>query len=200
MPKGVPHTEEDQIRRRRGIFEVAARLFSKKGFAETSMREIAEAAGVGKSTLYDYFAKKDDLLLFFIEEEMRLLNQTTAESAGRAMDAPTKLRQLTELQFEFLERNRAVALLLVREAQRLGPQSQRWWMEKRQEYLRLLHNVIEQGISERAFREVDPAFSARALMGLMTLIFLEGVGGSPAEMAARSLDIFLNGIRADAHG
>jgi AcrR family transcriptional regulator len=54
MPKGIPLTEEEQARRRKEIFHASVHLFLSKGFNETSMR-IAEAAGIGKSTLYDYF-------------------------------------------------------------------------------------------------------------------------------------------------
>ena len=80
MPKGIRLTEEEQARRRREIFDASVRLFLKKGFSETSMREIAAAAGIGKSTLYGYFRTKDDVLVFVVEEELAEL-----ERRGRAI-------------------------------------------------------------------------------------------------------------------
>ena len=53
MPKGVPLTDEEQARRRQEVFNASVHLFLEKGFSETSMREIAAAAGIGKATLYD---------------------------------------------------------------------------------------------------------------------------------------------------
>ena len=50
MPKGIPLTEEEIDRRRHEIFHSAAALILKQGFSDTSMQEIARAAGVGKST------------------------------------------------------------------------------------------------------------------------------------------------------
>ena len=55
MPKGIPLTEEEIDRRRHEIFQSSVTLILKQGFDNTSMQEIAQAAGVGKSTLYDYF-------------------------------------------------------------------------------------------------------------------------------------------------
>ena len=48
MPKGIPLTEEEQAKRRHEIFHQVVGVFLKKGFQETSMREIAEAAGLGQ--------------------------------------------------------------------------------------------------------------------------------------------------------
>ena len=71
MPKGIPITEEELARRRREIFHAAKHLFVEKGFNETSMREIAEVAGVGKSTIYDYFSSKDEVLIYFLHRPLR---------------------------------------------------------------------------------------------------------------------------------
>jgi AcrR family transcriptional regulator len=50
------------LSRRQDILEVAAQLFMSKGYAETSIRDIATDAGVRPASLYHYFASKDDLL------------------------------------------------------------------------------------------------------------------------------------------
>jgi AcrR family transcriptional regulator len=73
MPKGIPLTESEIDRRRHEIFHSSVALILKQGFAGTSMQEIARSAGVGKSTLYDYFPIKDHVLLFMFEEELDLL-------------------------------------------------------------------------------------------------------------------------------
>ncbi|RPJ43795.1 MAG: TetR/AcrR family transcriptional regulator, partial [Chloroflexi bacterium] len=67
MPKGIPLTEDEQIARRHDIYRVSVALFLEKGFHETTMREIAQAAGMGKSTLYDYFKTKDEILISYVE-------------------------------------------------------------------------------------------------------------------------------------
>ncbi len=196
MPKGIRLAAEDIVRRKREIFEVAARLFLKKGFAETSMREIAEAARVGKSTLYDYFPEKDDILLFALEQEMAKRNRAAAELAELDTDAVTKLGKLVELHYEFLACNQTVTLLLA-ESLRLKPRNLKRLIDRREEYRHILQSVVECGMQEGHFRQVDVPFALEALIGLMTLAFFEGFQGDPPEMARRAVDIFVNGICAN---
>src|SRR6266567_2655057 len=58
------------------IREAAIRLFSSKGFDQTSLREVADAVGITKASLYYHYASKLDLLLAIIEpifDELRLV-------------------------------------------------------------------------------------------------------------------------------
>ena len=61
MPKGITLTPEQQAARRSEIVDIALRLIAENGFQKTSMREIADLAKMGKSSLYDFFKTKDDL-------------------------------------------------------------------------------------------------------------------------------------------
>ena len=92
MPKGIPLTEKGKNRRRREILDAAMRLIVEKGFLEVSMREIAEAAGVGKSTLYDYFPFKDEILIAYIVEEVHHNEAAAVEIMAMDLSASEKLR------------------------------------------------------------------------------------------------------------
>jgi AcrR family transcriptional regulator len=91
MPKGIPLTEEEIDRRRHEIFYSAVALILKQGFAGTSMQEIAEAAGVGKSTLYDYFPTKDHVLLFVFEQELNIFQEQAEGLAAQEIPVEEKL-------------------------------------------------------------------------------------------------------------
>lgn len=54
-------------KRRSQIVDNAKILFKQKGIVNTNMQEIAEISGVGRSTMYEYFASKEDLLLYVRE-------------------------------------------------------------------------------------------------------------------------------------
>jgi AcrR family transcriptional regulator len=198
MPRGVPLSEYEKQEARSRIFKVAARLFLKNGFHETSMRELARAAGMGKSTLYDYFPSKAELLLFFVEQEMDITHRAASEIAGQRIPAPVKLKHILQSLWAYLDENRAMASLTAREASRLGADETARMNRRRAEYRKILEGVIEQGIREGAFREVDPTLAASALHSMMTMPFYDwlrrGEPGGAEGNADMIVDLFLKGI------
>jgi AcrR family transcriptional regulator len=74
---------------RRAISDVATRLFAERGFDAVTVEEIARAAGVSKVTLFNYFARKEDLV---IDRETEMLELVRA---ARSPDGPVAaLREL----------------------------------------------------------------------------------------------------------
>ena len=71
---------------RERLFRAALNLFAQKGFAETTVEDITEAADVGKGTFFNYFPSKDHILLAFVE--MQLGKLETAIEAARQADEP----------------------------------------------------------------------------------------------------------------
>jgi AcrR family transcriptional regulator len=199
MPRGVLLSDEEREAVRWQIFAAATRLFLQQGFHETTMRQIAKALGMGKSTLYDYFPTKDDLLLYFVEQEMVVLNRTAAAIATQELDALEKLRRLLRAHFDYLSANREMAALLTREVSRLGSASTRQVLERRLEYRRIMQDIIQQGIDEGTFRPVDPALAASALHSLITMPFYDWLrrkeGGGVEMMADTLVDLFVHGVQ-----
>ena len=61
------------------IIEAARKLFHKFGFKKVSMDEIANAAGVTKKTIYMHFPSKEELLKYFIKEELTNMKNIVEE-------------------------------------------------------------------------------------------------------------------------
>jgi AcrR family transcriptional regulator len=77
MPRVIPEYKEAAKNR---IIQAAIRVFSKKGYQDTSMDEIAKEVGVTKATLYLYFESKKDLL----KKISMLASQTLRENLHRS--------------------------------------------------------------------------------------------------------------------
>jgi AcrR family transcriptional regulator len=73
-----------EIRER--LFRAALQLFAKKGFAETTVEDITEAADVGKGTFFNYFPSKDHILVAF--GEMQLGKLEAAIEVARRTNEP----------------------------------------------------------------------------------------------------------------
>ena len=197
MPKGIPLTEEEIDRRRHEIFHSSVALILKQGFAGTSMQEIADAAGVGKSTLYDYFPTKDHVLLFVFEEELDVFQAQAADLAAQAMPVQEKLIQILEAHLEYLLNNKNFFIELSTQVMQLGQAGQQRIMKKRYAYQDLLRAVLEQGVREGVFRPVNTRLATRALIEAMeVLVYTTRPTGTPREMLADVLDIFMHGIQA----
>ena len=65
--------DRQRLRRHRTILFSAAKLFETKGFAETTMEEIAALAEVSPPTIYNYFRSKSDILLGLLEVDKELM-------------------------------------------------------------------------------------------------------------------------------
>ncbi|HSO13730.1 MAG TPA: TetR/AcrR family transcriptional regulator [Anaerolineales bacterium] len=195
MPKGIPLTEEQQTKRRHEIFHQVVSVFMKKGFHETSMHEIAQVAGLGKSTLYDYFKAKDEILIYFFEDQLNDLTNEAQKIALQNLSADKRLRQVMEKYMEILQSNKSLFMRLTAESQRLKPESQKQIQDKRHAYQDLIRALIDEGIREGVFRKVDSLLAARLLLSAMTpVVYGSRFTGTPQEMLKETLDIFFKGI------
>src|SRR6476646_9896589 len=73
----------DHDLKRRAILDRSAELFAERGYARTSMSEIAEACGSSKALLYHYYENKEQLLYDLLEAHLIKL-----DGAVKAADAP----------------------------------------------------------------------------------------------------------------
>jgi len=195
MPKGIPLTKEEQEKRRHEIFHQVARIFLKKGFQETSMQEIAQATGLGKSTLYDYFRTKDEILIYFFEDQLNDMTTEAQKIALQNIPADKRLRQIMEKYLESLLANKNLFLKLMQESQRLKPESQKSVQQKRHAYQDLVCALIDEGIREGVFRNINSLLAARLLVsGISPIVFGSRFAGKPDEMLNELLDIFFKGI------
>src|SRR5687767_14772674 len=61
---------QNKERTRKEILRAALELFSKKGFFRTTTKQISDRAKIAEGTLFNYFKTKEDLALYFFEEEL----------------------------------------------------------------------------------------------------------------------------------
>lgn len=107
--------EQKKARTKKAILAAAVKLFSHKGYEETSIQDLAHAAGIGKSTVYTYFRAKEEIFLAFCEEE---LDYSFAKlQSEQVKDEPLieELLRLFLIQFQFVTENREFGRILLRE-------------------------------------------------------------------------------------
>jgi len=199
MPKGIPLTEEEQQRRRKEIFDATVHLFIEKGFKETSMRQIAKTAGVGKSTLYDYFKSKDEILVSYFEDAIYELTERVKEIVALKIPISDKIKKIMEMHLFYLIDSKTFYLKLSADIQSLSLRNQKKIQEQRYTYQDMLSDLIQQGIQQGVYKPVNPLFAARGIFMLLTMAVFTSrpeTLGDPEEMMEDALSIFFEGILA----
>ena len=149
------------------IYEQATRLFAERGFAGTSLQDIAEAVGLTRPALYYYVKGKDELLAKLVAE----ITEESAASIGAIvrrgdLDPAAKLRAIVKAsvhrQAEHAARFR---LLLLSEAE-LPAEIAAAHDAGRRAVLKSIAQVIDRGIEEGVFRPVDARIAALGVLGM----------------------------------
>ena len=109
LPTAVPDRRQRRsTETRERLFRAALDLFAKKGFAETTVEDITEAADVGKGTFFNYFPSKDHILLAFGEMQLEKLHSSVEEARQSNEPMPVFLRSLRARMTEEPSRNPAI--------------------------------------------------------------------------------------------
>ena len=80
---------------REKLFRAALKLFSEKGFGETTVEDITNAADVGKGTFFNYFPSKEHILIAFGEMQLGKLQQAVDNLCHSNESMPAFLRSLS---------------------------------------------------------------------------------------------------------
>ena len=93
---------------RQRLFSAAIQLFARKGYSETTVEDITNAADVGKGTFFNYFPSKDHILLAFGEMQLEKLHASVEEARQSNEPMPVFLRTLRARMTEEPSRNPAI--------------------------------------------------------------------------------------------
>jgi len=107
--------EKKKEQTRSAILKAALHLFSKKGYDNTSIDELARLAGVGKGTIYTYFQSKSEIFLAFCEEQLQFVYQELADKSDPDAPLINQLMTIFTGEFQFVSRNKEFGRILMRE-------------------------------------------------------------------------------------
>ena len=195
MPKGVPLTDEQIEEKRLAIAHAAAELIFQQGYNETSVSQIARKTGIGKSTIYDYFSSKEEIILALLDEPLAEVRLKAEEIGASSADVMQRISQILEMHLDILLRDKAFIFKLSFEFQRLPLDVQARHEVKRGAYQDLLMALIEEGIQDGTFRPVDPDIAMKTLLSVLSSVVLTSrPTGTPQEMLASALDLIFRGL------
>ncbi|MBO1003208.1 TetR/AcrR family transcriptional regulator [Pseudogracilibacillus auburnensis] len=151
------------------ITQATLKLFARKGFEATSIRDIALEAGLNSSTLYHYIKSKDDFLVSIMKNGLEELIGYASEIV-KSLDTPEKrLAALVQMHIMIHGTHQLAMLVTDSEYKALNGKNKKKIRELRSEYEMIWRNVIEEGFSRKIFNKVSNVkLTTYALLSMCT--------------------------------
>jgi AcrR family transcriptional regulator len=191
--------------RRAELLDIAARLFAERGLRATTVRDIADAAGILSGSLYHHFDSKesmvDEILRGFLDALFDGYRAIVAQGRGPR----ATLEAVVVASFKALDEHHAAVAIYQAEARRLAEQPRFDYIPKRlTEFRKMWRDVLKAGIADGSFRpELDVELSYRFLRDTVWVgVGWYRPGGKLAidDIARQYLAIVLDGIAAHPNG
>jgi len=183
--------------KREQILAAALDVFSRRGFHEARMDEIASAAGVGKGTLYEYFASKTELFQeMFRDNLQRLLERLKAAMAAETTPLG-KLQRLLELHYQFACESQDLTKLSLDFGHHNFNQEFRQWIFKHQrEKVELIKELVRAGQEQGEIKgELDPYAVTMVVLGAIHSLFGAIMAGTARDhLVADVFSVIIQGI------
>ena len=154
---------EHKVITRALILETSQELFATWGYKDTSFGDIATAVGIGRTTLYDYFADKDDLLASLVEETLPPTIATMVENVPSDLPPAERLHRLIASTVEFVALEPTLGRLLHREVPKLSESAQQRVANAHQVLAREFIDAYRAGVEAGNLKQLPPGLAGRFL-------------------------------------
>jgi AcrR family transcriptional regulator len=189
--------------RRDQVIDVARRLFGERGTTDVSMDEIAAAAGVARSTVYVYFANREELLRACLKGMHEQLLEDIAGTWEEDAEPTHRLERLVEAMLVRIDDNPAFFRLALLSQGTVSQGGEAVGTELALIGLniaRLIADLYVDGVMAGVFREMDPdqavALIGQQIYGAMSVRAAEPLPTDTAVAAAQISEFLVRGLSA----
>ncbi|HEX9178124.1 TetR family transcriptional regulator KstR2 [Mycobacterium sp.] len=190
------------ISRRDELLELAATMFAERGLRATTVRDIADRAGILSGSLYHHFASKEEMVDEVLQDFLDWLFARYQHIIDTEPNPLERLKGLFMASFDAIEHRHAQVVIYQDEAKRLLPQPRFAYLEDLNRQQRQMWvDVLQQGIKEGHFRpdlDVDLVYRFIRDTTWVSVRWYQPGGPLTAEQVGRQyLSIVLGGIEAE---
>lgn len=191
--------QHDRQQRRRELLDTAAEVFAAQGYSATTVRKIADAAGMLAGSLYYHFDSKesmlDEILATFLTELWERYDAVLAAGLGPR----ETLEALVTESFRQIDRHRAAVALYQKESRHLAALPRFGYLgESQQKFEKAWLGTLERGVAAQVFRsDLDIRLAYRFLRDTVWVAaswYRSGGALGPEEIARQYLSMVLDGI------
>lgn len=175
-----PLQEQLITARRAQILEAAAKTFAQKGFHRTTIKDVANEAGIADGTIYNYFRNKTGLLLGIFERMQQTVQQDDTLSQLEDLDVRAFMRLfLSQPLVTLKEDNFELFRIIVSEMMVNDELRVLYQEEVLQPTIRLAEPLLQQWVDTGAIKPIDVSLTVRAISGMVMGLMIESILGDP---------------------
>ena len=178
---------------------MASALFSSRGYAATSMRDIARALDLQGGSLYSHIPSKEAVLAAIVEEAAEDFHAAVRPMAERPGPAAERLREMVAAHVRVVTGGRERAKVFLFEWTFLGEERRDAVARSRSAYQGYFERVVAEGVAAGELSAPDPKLAAVFVLSAMNAIAYwyrpDGALG-PDALAGQYAELFLRGLQA----
>ncbi len=160
----LPSRSEQREMKREALLRAAVSAFNRRGFAQTSLDDIAQNLGVTKAALYYYFPTKSALVAACFDRAMKVANDSLATAKRDGRDGREKVTLMLRRYLKTMIGELNESLLLTEE-HALTPSDRAKLIEQRDAFERELRAVVKEGIRDGSIVPCDPKLAVFVVLG-----------------------------------
>jgi AcrR family transcriptional regulator len=158
MEENMNRRERKKIHSKNAIMEAAVKLFSQKGFQESSIADIMNEADLGIGTFYNYFESKEEVLRSLLGKIVGEIQQSFAALQAESRSSAEVLEETVMLTVNILSENRFVLPLFLSAADRSAmPKEASSHTGEAPAFKMIFDRIIREGQERGEFRRDIPA-------------------------------------------
>jgi len=183
---------QETSEKRGRILAAAMDIFGERPYDQVKIEDIAERAGVGKGTIYEYFVSKEDLFAAVLEAGFNEYFMALVAAAVPSLPATAKLQAVFGRHLSFISQHAAAARIIIGEHQASRPEMRETMVGRYMRLGRFLEELLQEGIAAGEFRPVDTTVVAQAIIGMFStlLVFVLFAGQAADAMEERAEKLF----------
>jgi AcrR family transcriptional regulator len=186
-------------RRREAILEAAAALFARQAYHTVQMDEVAREAGVGKATLYRYFASKEELYLESLDRALSDLGERLHRPPPPGTSPAAALAGMVSALLETFDDRLPALKAMGDDHSCLAERSRRLVGRRSTHIAEALGRVMAAGEADGTFRAVDPLVTPHLVIGMVRGAVMTA-GDQPRERLKDAILAFVEGgVRTRSH-
>jgi TetR/AcrR family fatty acid metabolism transcriptional regulator len=194
-------TQEKMAQKKEDIIKAARELFAEKGYQGTSIKALAQKAKIATGTVYLYFANKEELIQFVVDEMFQELLTVIKNEREKYTDGFDKLQASMDACFQIFLKERTMAKILLVQVPGINIAFQKKLLKIENEFIRWTKKDLEELKLEGRLPEGDTLVSAIALVGsFRQVLFHYLMEGEPKDLETAFINLKKYNLRGLGHG